>query len=111
MRESGDNRGGAPEFTPNRVLLTGASGFIGRHLIDLLRSQGISVRTLGRHPPTDVPKVLQDHVVADIRHDFTRASDGCDCIIHLAGLSDASASYENPVEFTETNVIGTLRAL
>jgi UDP-glucose 4-epimerase len=55
--------------------------------------------------------VLPDHIVADIRHDFTAAADGCDSIVHLAGLSDASASYENPIDFTETNVIGTIRAL
>ncbi len=111
MQNSGDNQSGNSELTPNRVLVTGASGFLGRHLIEALRSRGVAARTLGRRPPANIPRVLQDHVVADIRHDFTRAADGCDCIIHLAGLSDASASYENPVEFTETNVIGTVRAL
>jgi UDP-glucose 4-epimerase len=111
MNGSEENGGIQSEYTPRRVLVTGASGFIGRHLLDSLRSEGTPVRTVGRRPAPNVPKALQDHVVADVRHDFVAGADGCDSIVHLAGLSDASASFENPVDFTQTNVIGTIRAL
>src|SRR5690349_19711055 len=100
-----------PVFTPSRVLVTGASGFLGRHLIELLKSERLPFRTLGRRPPANVPKVLQDHIVADVRRDFVAAAEGCDSIVHLAGLSDASASFDNPIEFADTNVLGTIRAL
>jgi UDP-glucose 4-epimerase len=111
MNKSDDGSSPPVEYIPQRVLVTGASGFIGRHLVDLLRSDGTPVRTLGRRPPSNIPTVLQDHVVEDVRHDFVGAADGCDAIVHLAGLSDASASFENPIDFTETNLIGTIRAL
>lgn len=91
---------------PRRVLVTGATGFIGSHLVALLMHQGIAVRTLGRHP---LPGL--DHIQADVREDFSAAATGCDCVVHLAGLADASASYEQPVEFARVNVIGTLNAL
>lgn len=96
---------------PGRVLLTGATGFIGRHVLASLRAQDIAVRTVGRRPPADAGRGRVDHVTADVREDFSFAAEGCDCIIHLAGLSDASSSFERPVEFAETNVVGTLRAL
>jgi UDP-glucose 4-epimerase len=110
MHTSGDDNV-VPVFTPTRVLVTGASGFIGRHLLELLRSEGLTFRTLGRRPPANVPKALQDHVIADVRRDFVAAAESCDSIVHLAGLSDASASFDNPIEFADTNVLGTIRAL
>lgn len=87
-------------------MITGASGFIGRHLVSYLEKQGVSVRTLSRHP-LDRP----DHVVADVTDDVTAHAAGCGCIVHLAGLADASSSYGAPAEFVRTNVLGTLRVL
>jgi UDP-glucose 4-epimerase len=50
-------------------------------------------------------------VAGDVRDDFTAAAEGCDTIVHLAGLSDTSASFDSPVEFAGVNVVGTVRAL
>ena len=96
---------------PARVLLTGANGFIGRYVLATLRSEGLIVRTVGRRAPAGADAAGVEHVMADVREDFSFAAEGCDCIIHLAGLSDASSSYERPVEFAEVNVVGTVRAL
>src|SRR5207244_1309303 len=95
---------------PTRVLLTGGTGFIGRHVHASLVARGIAVRTIGRKAPPS-GRGRSDHRTVDVRQDFTAEAHGCDAIVHLAGLSDASASYERPIEFAEVNVIGTLRAL
>jgi UDP-glucose 4-epimerase len=110
-RGSGPVDPNRPVVAPTKVLLTGATGFIGRHVLANLLAQGIIVRTVGRRPPFDVNPGLIEHVPTDITQDFSAAAEGCDCIIHLAGLSDASASIDRPIEFATTNVTGTLRAL
>lgn len=92
--------------TPGRILVTGASGFIGQHLIGHLLQRGLTVRTLSRRP-LQTP----DHVRADVLQDFASLAADCDCIVHLAGLSDASASFDSPLEYARTNVLGTLNAL
>lgn len=86
--------------------MTGASGFIGRHLVTYLSQRGIDVRTLSRRP-----QPWPDHVVANVLEDFSGQAVGCQCIVHLAGLSDASASFDRPLEFARVNLIGTLNAL
>jgi len=96
----------AEVIQPRRVLITGASGFIGRHLTSYLLQRGITVRTLSRR---SMPS--PDHVIADILEDLTRYAADCDCIVHLAGLSDASASFEQPLDFARVNILGTLNVL
>jgi len=93
-------------ITPGRVLVTGATGFIGRHLVALLHQSGIAVRTLSRSASSD-----REHVTANVVDDFSDQALGCDCIVHLAGLTDASSSYDRPVDFARVNVLGTLNAL
>lgn len=97
------------ESFQGRVLVTGASGFIGQHLVAHLAGQGIPVRAMSRRPIAFRGSV--ETCLGDARQDFSELAAGCGCVVHLAGLSDASASYERPAEFAETNVIGTIRAL
>lgn len=92
---------------PQTVLVTGATGFIGRHLVGYLNERGFAVRTFGR-------RVLSneiEHFYGDVRDEMAEAALGCSTVVHLAGLSDASASTESPVEFAAVNVFGTIRAL
>jgi len=95
-----------PTNRPNRVLVTGGSGFIGQYVVEFLESAGVPVRTFSRR---DLSR--RDHVVGDVLSDVTTAAVGCDCIVHLAGDADASASYQRPLEVARVNVVGTLRAL
>ena len=96
---------------PKRVLMTGASGFIGEHVVERLLGSGFHVHSLGRRPPRHAHPRLAFRLVSDIREDFADAATGCDCVVHLAGLADASASYERPADYADVNVVGTIRAL
>lgn len=71
-----------------RVLVTGASGLLGSHLLPRLRNAGHEVRALSRHPrPERVPDV--DWVAGDVleRDGMASAVAGCDAVIHAASLS------------------------
>lgn len=80
-----------------RVLLTGASGFLGRHVQVVLRSQGVEVVALGRSPPLEADEWLE----ADLLHardlgsivQRARASH----LLHLAWYTEHGAYWNSPV--------------
>ena len=93
-----------------RVLVTGASGFIGRHLVASLTRQGVAVVALGRTPIDDAPASVRVH-----RGDLTKpetvrgAAAGCDTIIHLAGLTHRMGGGSAPpseADYDRVNVGG-----
>ena len=86
-----------------RALVTGASGFVGRHLIDHLEAQGDEVIATDRHTGVDI---LDDAAVR-------KAMGGArpDVIYHLAGWSDVGGSWSDPMEVFRVNAEGTLRVL
>lgn len=92
-----------------RILVTGGSGFIAGHCINLLLEQGHSVRTTVRSAgrPAVVPAV-----VADLTSDagWAEAVEGCDYVLHVA-----SPVHLGPVENEDDVIIpareGTLRVL
>lgn len=83
-----------------RALVTGASGFVGRHLVAALRAGGWRVTTLDRTPPADL--------VGDLATvPLPRSS--VDVVFHLAGFSNPSASIEAAREAFEANARATAR--
>ena len=73
-----------------RVLLTGASGFVGRHLLHDLIARGYKVRTAGRGTAPIIPNV--EHVaIGDLGApiDWRPVLDGVDHVVHSAGLAHA----------------------
>ncbi len=95
------------DLTGRRVLVTGGSGFIGRHVVAALTQAGARVRVVDLQPHAD-PDV--DIVVGDIADPdaLTRAFDGgMDSIVHLAAVTSVLKSIEEPERTFRTNVIGT----
>ena len=106
-----------------KVLVTGAGGFIGSHLVENLVRSGATVRTFVRYnsrgdggmlrqlDPTLLDQV--EIVAGDLRDEdaVRKAVLGCQTVFHLGALISIPYSYLHPVEVTSTNVIGTLNVL
>jgi nucleoside-diphosphate-sugar epimerase len=76
-----------------RILVTGASGFIGQHVVRVLAERGYSVRAASRHPVVfDNPRV-EGVAVGDKSRSFAAEFlvRGVDAVVHAAGLSAARA--------------------
>ncbi|MEG0814976.1 MAG: NAD-dependent 4,6-dehydratase LegB [Mucinivorans sp.] len=100
-----------------KVLVTGADGFIGSHLTEMLLDQGYQVKALSyynsfnywgwldgiKHPHLEV-------VTGDVRdpHFCKHITQGIDIIFHLAALIAIPYSYVAPDSYVDTNVKGTL---
>lgn len=95
------------------VLVTGASGLIGRHTLTALLERGEGVRTFQRGDP-DAVRSEVDHRRGDVRTDLdelARAADGCRAVVHLAGRGDVGESRRDPVGYAQLNATGALHAL
>ena len=105
------------------VLITGADGFIGSHLTELLVRQGFKVRAFVMYNSfnswgwldqcsSDV-KGQFEVFSGDIRdpHGVKAAMKGCDAVLHLAALIAIPFSYHSPDTYVETNIKGTLNVL
>ncbi len=100
------------------ILVTGADGFIGSHLVESLLDKGYSVRALSQYNSfnywgwlEDIPaNQFLEVVSGDIRDPFfcKEVSKGTDIIFHLAALIAIPYSYVAPASYVDTNVKGTL---
>jgi UDP-glucose 4-epimerase len=94
----------------DRVLVTGASGFIGRPLVNALAAQGCPVRAAGR--AVEPSEAAADYVqVADLSGpvDWARALDGVGSVVHAAGIAHAGAGRHPAALYHAVNAQATGR--
>ena len=98
-----------------RVLVTGSSGFLGRHVVQAHRQAGHGVIGFDEaaEPATDRGDDGVDRIVGDVRDvdALTAALEGCDAVYHLAAVADLGAAAEDPLRAAQVNVVGTAAAL
>jgi dTDP-glucose 4,6-dehydratase len=105
------------------ALVTGAGGFIGSHLVEVLARTGGEVRAFVEYDAQnswgwldhvdDKVKETIDVVAGDVRdpHGVQAAMEGCSRVYHLAALIGIPYSYRSPDTYVATNVTGTLNVL
>lgn len=106
-----------------RILVTGADGFIGSHLVEALVRGGYEVCAFVLYnsfnswgwldqASDDIRKSIEVFA-GDIRdpHGVKTAMRGCDAVMHLAALIAIPYSYHSPETYVDTNIKGTLNVL
>ncbi len=104
-----------------RVLVTGAGGFIGSHLVEACVAQGWEVRAMVRYNSRNHWGWLNETsnsgkvtvIAGDVRDydSVVRAMEGCQTVFHLAALIGIPYSYVSPLAYIRTNVEGTYNVL
>ena len=91
-----------------KVLVTGATGFLGKYVIEELSQQGYQVRAFGRN--CKVGQSLENSLVSFFQGDLTKPEDlmkacqGMDMVVHAGALSTVWGSWQ---DFYQANVLGT----
>lgn len=106
-----------------RVLVTGAGGFIGSHLVETLVNKDANVRAFVRYNSRGDPGLLSllpeetfekiGIIAGDLRDlsALNSAMQDVEIVFHLGALIAIPYSYLHPAEVVESNVIGTLNVL
>ena len=103
-----------------KILVTGADGFIGSHLVEALVREGCQVRAFILYNSFNSWGWL-DHCASDVKSQFEvfagdirdpngvrTAMKGCDVVLNLAALIAIPYSYHSPDTYVDTNIKGTL---
>ena len=103
------------------ILVTGATGFIGSHLVELLIVKGYNVLAFDRYNSNNNWGWLEyskykkeiNCVLGDIRDydSVYKTMKGCSAVIHLAALIGIPYSYVSPLAYIRTNIEGTYNVL
>lgn len=106
-----------------RIVVTGADGFIGSHLVEALVAHGARVKAFCYYNSFNswgwldtVPAEVMAEVevfMGDVRdpNGVRTALEGADAVMHLAALIGIPFSYHSPDSYVDTNVKGTLNVL
>lgn len=102
------------------AIVTGAAGFIGSHMVDLLLERGYRVRGIdnlcqGRtanieHHAGDANFTFDPRDLRALHPDDAAFRD-VDFVIHFAGIGDIVPSIDRPIDYLSANVMGTVHAL
>jgi len=105
----------------DKILVTGATGFIGSHLSELFVEKGFNVVSFDRYNPNNHWGWLEnskykddiDVILGDIRDydSVSKAMKECNAVFHLAALIGIPYSYVSPLAYIRTNVEGTYNIL
>lgn len=108
---------------PDKVLVTGADGFIGSHLVERLVRSGYDIKAFVLYNSQNSWGWLDDCApdikgkfeifTGDIRdpHGVRVAVKNCDTVFHLASLIGIPYSYHSPESYVSTNITGTLNVV
>jgi UDP-glucose 4-epimerase len=96
-----------------KVLVTGGSGFIGSHVVDVLAARGHEPVIFDRvrsphHERGTVETVIGDATDIDL---LAAAMDGCDAVVHLAAMADVNHVQQDPEGAERANARATLAVL
>ena len=103
------------QLTPGKVLVTGATGFLGRHVVAALRARGREVVALVRDPDSEAARGLAEGgavlTVGDVLEGASveAAAAGCTALLHCAGM--VSRSKHDATAMTRVNVEGVEQCL
>lgn len=107
----------------NKILITGADGFIGSHLVEELIKEGKKIKAFVYYNSFNswgwldtLPKEIMEEIEVfsgDIRdpNGVREALKGADEVYHLAALIAIPFSYHSPDSYVDTNIKGTLNVL
>lgn len=93
-----------------RVLVTGAGGFVGRHLCEHLAAHGDQAIPIGWPASPSEGMKSVDITDAGTVHDAVQTARP-DAVVHLAGLSSVAASYRDPSRTFAVNALGAVHLL
>jgi Nucleoside-diphosphate-sugar epimerases len=92
-----------------KVFITGATGFLGSHLVDCLTKRGTTISVLVRGQPDRFTRDGLCVVQGDLSHPLIISD--ASTVFHLAAISHVGRALENPRQTFETNTAGTLTVL
>lgn len=108
-----------------KILVTGAAGFIGSHVVEALLSQGVNVVGIDNFDPFYCRDIKEDNLnfskqnerFSFVEMDITRKSDwklvskDIDTVVHLAAKAGVLSSIKDPLGYFNANIIGTSEVL